>query len=96
MNPLLTEQECLDFIKVYLCQAVTKYYFELGWYPPEGAALPESYASLNFALRDDSVKILESGCCMKEALNNLVTYLKHPSNQHYKTTDFTLPEYNHD
>jgi len=93
----MNEQQYLDYIKKYLQEATTKYYFELGLYPANGDNYPqECYASLNFALQDDSVKILESGVSMVEALSNLVTYLQHPSNQHYRTTDFTLPEYNHE
>ncbi len=91
----MSEQECLNYISNYRQEAITKYDFFLQSYVVDSTE-NSCYASLHFALRDDHIEILESGQTIVEALNNLVTYLKHPSNQHYKTTDFTLPEYNHD
>jgi hypothetical protein len=91
----MTGQQCLDYITKYRQESVTKYDFFLQSYAVDSTE-NSCYASLHFALRDDHVEILEAGRTIQEALNNLVNYLKHPSNQHYRTTNFTLPEYNHD
>lgn len=92
---MMTEQECLDYIAKYRQESVTKYDFYLQSFI-EDAAGYGCYASLQRNFHDDSLAILGVGKDIRAALENLVIQLAAPSNQRYKTTDFTLPEYNHE
>ena len=95
MNPLLTEQACLDYIAKYRQESVTKYDFYLKSFI--GEPIEQScFASLQQNFQDDSLEVLGVGKDIKTALQNLVLQLQMPSNQHFKTVDYTLPEWNHD